>query len=115
MCVQPGVASVYCSIVQQAQGTSTFYLKRFKQLKGMSFGQVRRAFNGVVICGYMRKTDDRMRAILSPGETDILEENDQLVALAKSGESMLKRFQGSSKILSWYLHINRRTFRQRDW
>lgn len=80
------MASVYCSIVQQAEGTSAFYLKSFKELEGLSFGQARRAFNGVVICGFTRADDHgRPRTILSPNDRDILQEGDQMIALAKSG------------------------------
>ncbi|KAK9861239.1 hypothetical protein WJX84_011733 [Apatococcus fuscideae] len=84
--IQPGVASVYCSIVQQAEGTSGFYLKSFKELDGLSFGQARRAFNGVVVCGYMRRDNGKYRTILSPNEREMLQEGDQMIALAKNVE-----------------------------
>ena len=83
--MQPGVASVYCSIVQQAQQTSTFYLRRFEKLEGLSFGQARRAFDGVVICGYMRREHGKMRTLLNPCDRDILEEGDQIISLAHNG------------------------------
>lgn len=40
-CVQPGVASVYCSIVQQTRNGVECYCREFPQLEGLPFGEAR--------------------------------------------------------------------------
>ena len=50
LCVQPGVASVYCAIVQQTTDGCEFYIKNFPTLYGSSYGDARRRFNGAVLC-----------------------------------------------------------------
>ena len=78
---------MYCSIVQQAEGTSAFYLRSFKEVDGLSYGQARRAFNGVVICGYIRPPEHGLaKAVLSPPDSCIMQKGDQLIALSKHGE-----------------------------
>ena len=41
VCVQPGVASVYCSIVQQTAKSVEFFFKYFKELEGKTYGEAR--------------------------------------------------------------------------
>ena len=85
MCLQPGVASVYCTIVQQSLNGSEFYIRAFSELDGLTFGAARRCFNGVIVVGYMRKGGDpELR--LNPDDRDILKEGDRIVALADTGE-----------------------------
>ncbi len=39
--LQPGVASVYCSIVQQTRNGVELYVREFSELVGMSFCEIR--------------------------------------------------------------------------
>ena len=39
--LQPGVASVYCSIVQQTRNGVELYVREFSELVGMSFREIR--------------------------------------------------------------------------
>lgn len=39
--VQPGVASVYCSIVQQTAKGVEFFFKYFSKLEGRQYGEAR--------------------------------------------------------------------------
>lgn len=87
MYVQPGVASVYCTIVQQSLNGSEFYIRAFPELDGATFGAARRCFNGVIVVGYLRKGGEpELR--LNPDDRDILEEGDRIIALANSGEPL---------------------------
>ena len=44
MCAQPGIASVYSSIVQQTRSGVEFYIRAFPDLEGLTYGAARRAF-----------------------------------------------------------------------
>ncbi len=88
LCMQPGVASVYCTIVQQSLNGSEFYIREFKELTGMTFGAARRCFDGVIVVGYMRKSEQQPLK-LNPGDEDILKEGDKIVALADTGSLIL--------------------------
>ena len=48
--MQPGVASVYCAIVQQTQDGSEFYIKDFPELAGSTYADARRRFNSATLC-----------------------------------------------------------------
>lgn len=50
VCVQPGVASVYCSIVQQTKNSVEFFFKHFQKLEGKTYGEARYAIIGVWRC-----------------------------------------------------------------
>jgi hypothetical protein len=41
---QPGIASVYSSIVQQTTSGVEFYIRAFPELEGLTYGAARRAF-----------------------------------------------------------------------
>ena len=84
--VQPGVASVYCTIVQQSLNGSEFYIRAFPELHGFTFGQARRCFNGVIVVGYMRK-GDKPELRLNPEDADVLKEGDRIVALSDTGRA----------------------------
>ena len=47
---QPGVASVYCAIVQQTRDGSEFYIKDFPELAGTCYADARRRFNSATLC-----------------------------------------------------------------
>ncbi|KAK9797373.1 hypothetical protein WJX73_006662 [Symbiochloris irregularis] len=80
--VQPGVASVYCSIVQQTRKGVEFYIKGFPELEGMTYRSVRRSFDRAVICGVLKREGDLS---VNPDDDDMFEEGDRLVALANTG------------------------------
>ena len=80
--MQPGVASVYCSIVQQTRKGVEFYIKGFKELEGLNYRAVRRSFDRAVICGVLKKDGD---LTVNPDDDDLFEEGDRLVALANTG------------------------------
>ena len=44
MWAQPGIASVYSSIVQQTRSGVEFYIRAFPDLEGLTYGAARRAF-----------------------------------------------------------------------
>jgi len=48
--VQPGVASVYCAVVQQTHDGSEFYIKDFPELAGTCYADARRRFNSATLC-----------------------------------------------------------------
>ena len=48
--VQPGVASVYCAVVQQTTEGCEFYIKDFPQLYGAPYVEARRRFNNATLC-----------------------------------------------------------------
>ena len=82
--LQPGVASVYCTIVQQSLNGSEFYIRTFQELSGLTFGAARRCFDGVIVVGYMRKSEQPSLR-LNPSDDDVLKDGDQIVALAATG------------------------------
>ncbi len=47
---QPGVASVYCAVVQQTHDGSEFYIKDFPELAGTCYADARRRFNSATLC-----------------------------------------------------------------
>ena len=52
MCIlQPGVASVYCAIVQQTRDGCEFYIKDFPELAGCSYSEARRRLPDAVLYG----------------------------------------------------------------
>jgi len=56
--LQPGVASVYCSIVQQTHNGVELYERQFNEMIGMTFGEIRRRFDTAVIVGFMAKAGE---------------------------------------------------------
>ena len=84
--VQPGVASVYCTIVQQTQNGVEFYLKGFPQLAGKTFQEVRRLFDDAVLVGYSRDDEKGQPELhINPEESDVLQEDDRVIALSQTG------------------------------
>ena len=49
--LQPGVASVYCAIVQQTRDGCEFYIKDFPELAGCSYSEARRRLPDAVLYG----------------------------------------------------------------
>ena len=86
MCVQPGVASVYCTIVQQTKEGVEFYLKRFPELEGKTFQEARRLFDDAVLCGYIRTGEGGEPLMhLNCSDEDVLEASDRVIALSQDG------------------------------
>lgn len=84
--MQPGVASVYCSIVQQTQQGVEFYLKKFQQLAGKTFQEARRLFDDAVLVGYSRIGEDGQQQLyVNCSDSDVLQENDRVIALSQTG------------------------------
>ena len=84
--MQPGVASVYCTIVQQTQRGVEFYLKRFPEFSGRTFGEARRAFNDAVLCGYVRETPAGQPDMhVNCPDSDVLQDGDRVIALSQTG------------------------------
>lgn len=89
--LQPGVASVYCTIVQQTKEGVEFYLKKFPELDGKTFQQARRLFDDAVLCGYIRKAKDSSNELhINCKDSDVLQENDRVIALSQDGEPFLR-------------------------
>ena len=82
--MQPGVASVYCTIVQQSLEDVEFYIRNFPQFCGKSFAAVRRSFRQVVVCGYLRPKADQPLC-LNPPDSDVLAKGDSIICLAQTG------------------------------
>lgn len=80
--LQPGVASVYCSIVQQTRSGVEFYIKAFPELEGLSYRAARRSFDKAVICGY-QQADGTLR--VNPKDGAELGSGDRMIALAQTG------------------------------
>ena len=84
--MQPGVASVYCTIVQQTQRGVEFYLKRFPEFSGRTFGEARRAFDDAVLCGYVRENPAGQPDMhVNCRDSDVLEDGDRVIALSQTG------------------------------
>ena len=85
--LQPGVASVYCTIVQQTERGVEFYLKEFPELVGMTFQEARRAFDDAVLCGYMRNGGGGQPDLyVNCKDLDVIEEGDRVIALSETGK-----------------------------
>ena len=84
MDLQPGVASVYCTIVQQSLEDVEFYIRNFPQFCGKSYAAVRRSFQQVVVCGYVRPKADQPLC-LNPPDSEVLHKGDLIVCLAQTG------------------------------
>lgn len=84
MDMQPGVASVYCTIVQQSLEDVEFYIRNFPQFCGKSFAVARRSFKQVVVCGYLRPKADQP-LFLNPPDSDVLQKGDLVICLAQTG------------------------------
>mmetsp|Transcript_19941 Transcript_19941/g.60258 ORF Transcript_19941/g.60258 Transcript_19941/m.60258 type:complete len:961 (+) Transcript_19941:333-3215(+) len=80
---QPGVASVYCAIVQQTSDGCEFYIKSFPGLEGCTYQEARRRLPDAILYGYISKKDKMLHA--NPPESDVLGEGDRVVALASTG------------------------------
>ncbi|CAL8463710.1 g3244 [Coccomyxa elongata] len=78
----PGVASVYCSIVQQTRTGVECYVRSFPELQGMTFAEVRRRFDAAVVIGFMLK-GGALR--INPPEDLPLDEGARVIALAPNG------------------------------
>ncbi|EIE27753.1 hypothetical protein COCSUDRAFT_55736 [Coccomyxa subellipsoidea C-169] len=78
----PGVASVYCSIVQQTRTGVECYVRSFPELQGMTFTEVRRRFDAAVVIGFMAKGGVLH---INPPEDEPLEEGFRVIALAPNG------------------------------
>ncbi|KAK9917305.1 hypothetical protein WJX75_002985 [Coccomyxa subellipsoidea] len=96
----PGVASVYCSIVQQTRLGVECYVRSFPELHGMTFAEVRRRFDAAVVIGFMEKGG---ALCINPSEDEVLEEGTRVIALAPNGffkpakASSKKRSQGDAE------------------
>ncbi|KAL3139211.1 hypothetical protein ABBQ32_005982 [Trebouxia sp. C0010 RCD-2024] len=82
--VQPGVASVYCSIVQQTSKSVEFFFKHFPILEGKTYAEARRMFETAVAVGLYHKSDNTID--INPEETTVFAADDQIVALSTSGK-----------------------------
>lgn len=80
--LQPGVASVYCSIVQQTRTGVECYVRSFPQLHGLTFAEVRRRFDSAVAIGFMAK-GGALR--INPHEEETLDDGARVIALAPNG------------------------------
>ncbi len=88
MRAQPGVASVYCSIVQQTRNGVECYVRAFKDLIGLPFATVRRRFDTAVVIGFMGHDG---ALLINPAEDAVLEEGARIIALAHNGAVPLMR------------------------
>ena len=79
---QPGVASVYCSIVQQTRSGVEFYIKGFPELEGLTYKGARRAFDKAVVCGYQEANGVLH---VNPKDDVLLDSKDRIIALAQTG------------------------------
>lgn len=80
---QPGVASVYCAIVQQTKDGCEFYIKHFPELGGCTFREARRRLPDVILYGYIRTADKSLHS--NPNDDDVLKEEDRIIAIASTG------------------------------
>lgn len=88
--MQPGVASVYCTIVQQTKEGVEFYLKNFPELEGKTFQEARRLFDDAVLCGYIRQGEGgKSQLNINCSDSDVLEESDRMIALSQDGAPLL--------------------------
>ena len=85
--LQPGVASVYCSIVQQTHNGVELYVREFPEMAGMQFWDIRRRFDAAIIVGFMAKSGDLR---INPAEEEVMPEGARLVALADDGAANLR-------------------------
>ena len=60
--MQPGVASVYCAVVQQTHDGSEFYIKDFPELAGTCYADARRRFNSATLCARICPVTSRLIA-----------------------------------------------------
>ncbi|KAL0047458.1 hypothetical protein WJX82_003858 [Trebouxia sp. C0006] len=81
--VQPGVASVYCSIVQQTSKSVEFFFKHFSMLEGKTYSEARRMFEMAVAVGVYHKSDNSIN--INPDEKTVFQPGDQIVVLSNTG------------------------------
>ncbi|KAA6419289.1 MAG: hypothetical protein FRX49_10813 [Trebouxia sp. A1-2] len=82
--VQPGVASVYCSIVQQTSKSVEFFFKHFSMLEGKTYSEARRMFESAVAVGVYHKSDNAIN--INPDEKTVFQPGDQIVVLSNTGK-----------------------------
>ena len=80
--MQPGVASVYCTIVQQTHNGVELYVRQFQEMVGLTFGDIRRRFDTAVVVGFMCKAGELK---MNPSDEEEMPEGSRLVALADNG------------------------------
>ena len=80
--LQPGVASVYCTIVQQTHNGVELYVRQFPEMVGLTFGNIRRRFDTAVAVGFMCKAGELS---INPSDEEEMPEGARLVALADDG------------------------------
>ena len=80
--MQPGVASVYCTLVQQTHNGVELYVRQVPEMVGMQFGDIRQRFDTAVVVGFMARTGDLR---MNPPDEEEMQEGARLVALADDG------------------------------
>lgn len=117
--VQPGVASVYCSLVQQTVGGTELYIRRFPELANTTYGDARRRFPTAAVIGYITlavspdvhgfEDEKAAQALgadvafqlgqgwphvhLNPPDSDALLDNSALILVAQSGDVKPEEWQ----------------------
>lgn len=83
--IQPGVANVYCSVVQQSPGTASLAVADQTSLdvKGMTYRDARHSFEDGVVVGYIDRGHLR-QAHLNPRDDYVMQRGDRLVLLTSS-------------------------------
>ena len=82
LALQPGVASVYCTIVQQTHNGVELYVRQFPDMVGMQFGDIRRRFESAIVVGFMAKAGELR---MNPPDEEEMPEGARLIALADDG------------------------------
>ena len=82
---QPGVASVYCSIVQQTRHSVECYVRGFEALEGLSFAEARRRFDNAVIIGFLPPRGSAEALRMNPPEEEVLPKGARIIGLAHNG------------------------------
>ena len=98
--MQPGVASVYCTLVQQTHNGVELYVRQFPEMVGLQFGDIRQRFDTAVVVGFMCKAGALK---MNPPDEEEMPEGARLVALADNGADTLH--PAVIKCSQRYLHL----------
>ncbi|GAA0161818.1 ion channel [Lithospermum erythrorhizon] len=82
--LQPGLAQIWEDIL--GFENAEFYIKRWPQLDGLSFGDVLISFPDAVPCGVKVSADDG-KIIINPDDSYILREGDEVLVIAEDDDT----------------------------
>jgi hypothetical protein len=83
---QPGLADIFAMLLGFAG--DEFYLKRWDELTGMTFGELPELFPDAIVCGYL---DSKQKVRINPPLEYVMAPGDELLVIAETFESYYPR------------------------